>query len=67
MLTELDGFKQTEGIIVMGATNFAESLDPALVRPGRFDKIIMINPPDVLGRKEVNFYPIFFFSQISRN
>lgn len=54
LLTELDGFVKTEGVIVIGATNFPEALDPALVRPGRFDKVITINPPDYNGRKEVN-------------
>lgn len=49
-------FKQTEGIIVIGATNLPESLDSALVRPGRFDKQITIPVPDLKGRKEVNLF-----------
>jgi len=53
LLTELDGFKPTKGIIVIGATNLPEALDPALVRPGRFDKQIVVSVPDVKGRKDI--------------
>jgi len=56
MLTELDGFKETEGIVLIGATNFAENLDEALTRPGRFDKIINVPLPDSKGRKELFDY-----------
>jgi len=47
----MDGFKETENVIVIGATNFEESLDPALMRPGRFDKVIRVPLPDVRGRR----------------
>lgn len=53
LLTELDGFQQTEGIILIGATNLPDALDPALVRPGRFDKQVHISAPDIKGRKEI--------------
>lgn len=49
----MDGFKQSESIIIIGATNFEQSLDPAIKRPGRFDKIIHIPAPDIKGRSEV--------------
>lgn len=53
LLVELDGFSQTEGIIIIGATNFPESLDKALTRPGRFDKEVIVDLPDVRGRIEI--------------
>ncbi|ODV86835.1 hypothetical protein CANARDRAFT_195792 [[Candida] arabinofermentans NRRL YB-2248] len=53
LLVELDGFSQTEGIIIIGATNFPDSLDKALTRPGRFDKIVNVDLPDVRGRVDI--------------
>jgi ATP-dependent metalloprotease FtsH len=53
LLTEMDGFEQTSGIVVIGATNFGTSLDPALVRPGRFNKKIKVPLPDVRGRRDI--------------
>lgn len=53
LLVQLDGFDENNGIIVIGATNFADSLDSALLRPGRFDKIVAVPLPDVGGRKEI--------------
>ncbi|XP_072307201.1 ATP-dependent zinc metalloprotease YME1L1-like isoform X1 [Eucyclogobius newberryi] len=57
LLAEMDGFKPNEGVIVIGATNFAEALDNALVRPGRFDMQVTVPHPDVKGRTEIlNWY-----------
>ncbi|GJN88597.1 hypothetical protein Rhopal_001563-T1 [Rhodotorula paludigena] len=53
LLTEMDGFASGEGIILIGATNFPESLDKALVRPGRFDRHVVVPLPDVRGRMEI--------------
>jgi len=52
-LTELDGFEKNEGILVIGATNHQDALDPAAVRPGRFDKKIHVPGPDVNGRTDI--------------
>lgn len=57
-LAEMDGFKQSDNIIIIGATNFEESLDPAVKRPGRFDKIIQVPLPDVRGREQIIEYYI---------
>ncbi|KAJ2820466.1 hypothetical protein FBU31_005214, partial [Coemansia sp. 'formosensis'] len=53
LLVNLDGFEQTEGVIFMAATNFPEVLDPALTRPGRFDRIVQVPLPDVRGRAAI--------------
>ena len=53
MLVEMDGFGVNEGIIVMAATNRADILDPAILRPGRFDRKIYVGVPDVRGREEI--------------
>ena len=53
LLVEMDGFAANEGIIVMAATNRADILDPALLRPGRFDRRITVGYPDVKGREEI--------------
>ena len=53
MLVEMDGFGVNEGIIVMAATNRVDILDPAILRPGRFDRKVMVGRPDVKGRKEI--------------
>ena len=53
LLVEMDGFARTEGIIVLAATNRPDILDPALLRPGRFDRQIHVGRPDVRGREEI--------------
>ena len=53
LLTEMDGFGENEGIIVIAATNRPDVLDPALLRPGRFDRQVTVNLPDVKGREEI--------------
>lgn len=53
LLTEMDGFRQNEGVIVLGATNRRDDLDKALLRPGRFDVEINVTVPDLNGRKEI--------------
>ncbi|MBQ9543840.1 MAG: ATP-dependent zinc metalloprotease FtsH [Clostridia bacterium] len=53
LLVEMDGFGSNEGVIIMAATNRPDILDPALLRPGRFDRPITVNYPDVKGREEI--------------
>ena len=53
LLVEMDGFGANMGVIVMAATNRKDILDPALMRPGRFDRHITVNYPDVKGREEI--------------
>jgi cell division protease FtsH len=53
MLVEMDGFEPNEGVIVIAATNRADVLDPALLRPGRFDRQVVVDLPDVKGREEI--------------
>ncbi|MCK9227028.1 MAG: ATP-dependent zinc metalloprotease FtsH [Syntrophorhabdaceae bacterium] len=53
LLVEMDGFESNEGVIVMSATNRPDVLDPALLRPGRFDRQIVVSTPDVKGREEI--------------
>ncbi|MEQ8209052.1 MAG: ATP-dependent zinc metalloprotease FtsH [Lacipirellulaceae bacterium] len=53
LLVEMDGFGTNSGVIVMGATNRPETLDPALLRPGRFDRHVLVDRPDVAGREEI--------------
>jgi cell division protease FtsH len=53
LLVEMDGFDTTEGVILVAATNRADVLDPALLRPGRFDRQVVVNRPDLRGRSEI--------------
>ena len=53
ILTEMDGFEGNEGVVVLAATNRPEILDPALLRPGRFDRRVSVSPPDLSGRLEI--------------
>ncbi|WP_448624656.1 ATP-dependent zinc metalloprotease FtsH [Geodermatophilus sp. URMC 64] len=53
ILTEMDGFEGNEGVVVLAATNRAEVLDPALLRPGRFDRRVSVSPPDLEGRRKI--------------
>ncbi|XP_072988692.1 ATP-dependent zinc metalloprotease FTSH 7, chloroplastic-like [Typha latifolia] len=53
LLTEMDGFDSNSAVIVLGATNRADVLDPALRRPGRFDRVVMVETPDRLGRESI--------------
>src|SRR5205823_12960483 len=53
ILTEMDGFDPRQGVIVLGATNRPEILDPALLRPGRFDRRVSVQPPDRGGREAI--------------
>ena len=53
LLVEMDGFEENSGIIILAATNRPDVLDPALLRPGRFDRQIVIGTPDIIGREEI--------------
>lgn len=53
LLVEMDGFAETEDVVVMAASNLLDKLDPALLRPGRFDRQVFVSPPDVAGREEI--------------
>ena len=53
ILTEMDGFTGNEGVVVLAATNRPEILDPALLRPGRFDRRVTVSPPDLRGRRQI--------------
>ena len=53
LLVELDGFDEAAQVIVMGASNRLQDLDPALLRPGRFDRQVLVSPPDLAGREEI--------------
>lgn len=53
LLVELDGFEKNEGVIVLAATNFPDSLDPALIRPGRFDRNVTVPLPNMMDREEI--------------
>jgi cell division protease FtsH len=53
ILTEMDGFTGSEGVVVLAATNRPEILDPALLRPGRFDRRVTVSPPDLTGRRQI--------------
>ncbi|GII54234.1 ATP-dependent zinc metalloprotease FtsH [Planotetraspora thailandica] len=53
ILTEMDGFNGSEGVVVLAATNRAEILDAALLRPGRFDRRVTVSPPDLVGRRKI--------------
>ncbi|GAA5038785.1 ATP-dependent zinc metalloprotease FtsH [Streptomyces siamensis] len=53
ILTEMDGFSGSEGVVVIAATNRADILDPALTRPGRFDRVVTVSPPDRGGREAI--------------
>lgn len=74
MLVEMDGFEVSGGIVVMGATNRPDILDPALLRPGRFDRHVTVDQPDLLGRVGIlelhaqgrNLSPTVDFSYIAR-
>jgi cell division protease FtsH len=53
LLVEMDGFSSTRDVVVIAASNLLEKLDPALLRPGRFDRHIFVSPPDVVGRERI--------------
>ena len=52
-LVEMDGFDTNEGVIIIAATNRPDVLDPALLRPGRFDRQVVVSNPDIIGREKI--------------
>lgn len=60
----MDGFEKTENILIIGATNHEDALDPAAVRPGRFDKKIHVPLPDINGRSDIFTY---YLNQIKKS
>ena len=54
LLVEMDGFETNKGVIIMAATNRPEILDPALLRPGRFDRQVLVDRPDINGREAIS-------------
>ena len=52
LLVEMDGFDTNEGVIIIAATNRPDVLDPALLRPGRFDRQVVVSNPDIIGREK---------------
>ena len=52
LLVEMDGFDTNEGVIIIAATNRPDVLDPALLRPGRFDRQVVVSNPDLIGREK---------------
>lgn len=68
LLVEMDGFNSNNNVIVFAATNQKDVLDPALIRPGRFDRLIEVDLPDIEGRKEifmVHLKPIVIDSHVN--
>src|SRR5439155_21089913 len=53
LLVEMDGFASNRGVIIMAATNRPETLDQALLRPGRFDRTVVVDRPDIVGREAI--------------
>ena len=53
LLVEMDGFETNEGVIIIAATNRPDVLDPALLRPGRFDRQVVVSNPDIIGREKI--------------
>ena len=53
LLVEMDGFDTNEGVIIIAATNRPDVLDPALLRPGRFDRQVVVSNPDIIGREKI--------------